>query len=156
MRSLRASLNRMCSSRPRRGAEGALSSVPLLVGALMVGGAGGMRSTPKTGGPTRRRPHMAAAVAQDVARGMDQIDLTLQAVISRHQSRPPRPQTRNAQLFERAKRDTYVDFINILDANGGFVAGLPQQQAANSWAGRDYFIEQRSASASNPSSAGHT
>ena len=27
---------------------------------------------------------------------------------------------------------------------------MPQQQAANSWAGRDYFIEQRSASASNP------
>ena len=87
---------------------------------------------------------------------MDQIDLTLQAVISRHQLAAAHPQTRNAQLFERAKRDTYVDFINILDANGGFVAGLPQQQAASSWAGRDYFIEQRSASASNPSSAGHT
>ena len=92
---------------------------------------------------------MATAMAQDVARGMEQIDLTLQAVISRHQLTAAHPQTRNAQLFERAKRDTYVDFINILDANGGFVAGLPQQQAANSWAGRDYFIEQRSASASN-------
>jgi signal transduction histidine kinase/CheY-like chemotaxis protein/HPt (histidine-containing phosphotransfer) domain-containing protein len=93
---------------------------------------------------------MATAMAQDVARGMEQIDLTLQAVISRHQLTAAHPQQRNVQLFERTKRDTYVDFINILDANGGFVAGLPPQQAANSWAGRDYFIEQRSASASNP------
>jgi signal transduction histidine kinase/DNA-binding response OmpR family regulator len=150
MRSPQASLNRMCSLRPRWGAEAALPYVPLLLGALIVGVGGWYALHAEHRRAGAAASHMAAAVAQDVARGMDQIDLTLQAVISRHQLTAAHPQTRNAQLFERAKRDTYVDFINILDASGGFVAGLPQQQAANSWAGRDYFIEQRSASASSP------
>jgi hypothetical protein len=106
MRSLQASLNRICSFRPRWGAEGALPYVPLLLGALIVGVGGWYALHAEHRRADAAASHMAAAVAQDVARGMDQMDLTLQAVISRHQLTAAHPQTRNAQLFERAKRDT--------------------------------------------------
>jgi signal transduction histidine kinase/DNA-binding response OmpR family regulator len=94
---------------------------------------------------------LAAAMAQDVDRGLQQIDLTLQALAARHLSADELDaQARNAQLFERVKRDVYVDLVDVLDAKGGFVAGLPPQQPGSSWAARDYFLEQRNASVATP------
>ena len=119
----------------------------------MIGGAGWYALHAADRRADAAASHIAAAVAQDVARSMEQIDLTLQAMISRHQSAAAQDQDaqqRNAQLFERTKRDAYIDLVNVLDAKGGFIAGLPQQPTGNSWGGRDYFAEQRNVSLNHP------
>ncbi len=73
---------------------------------------------------------LADARRQDVAHTLEQVDLTLKAVIGRHQSAEDQTlgvQSRNAPLFKRAQSDPYFAFINVLDENGGFVAGMPMQ-----------------------------
>jgi signal transduction histidine kinase/DNA-binding NarL/FixJ family response regulator len=119
-----------------------------VTGLVIVGLMWVLRPTTQQTDATASR--LAAAVAQDVARSMDQFDRTLQAVISRHQSPALQnlgAQARNTPLFERAQRDSYFAFINVLGEDGGFIAGLPQND--NHWNEREYFIEQRNRSVSD-------
>jgi hypothetical protein len=83
--------------------------------------------------------------AQDVARYVEQLDLILQTVMVG--DRTPASQTltadqRNTLLFERTPRDRYIEFIDVLDANGSVLATLTPDKPATSWARRDYFAAQ--------------
>ncbi|HXA25967.1 MAG TPA: response regulator [Acetobacteraceae bacterium] len=92
---------------------------------------------------------LAAAVVQDVTRNVGQLDLTLQAAIGGRQSPASldlSAQERDTLLFERTPRDHYIDFINVLDADGNVLARTPQRPEPNNWSNRDYFTAQRHSS----------
>src|SRR5579862_4192400 len=59
--------------------------------------------------------------AQDVARYVEQVDLILRTVMAGDQTPASQNLTadqRNTLLFERTPRDRYIEFIDVLDANG--------------------------------------
>jgi hypothetical protein len=82
---------------------------------------------------------------QDVARYVEQVDLILRTVMAGDQTPASQNLTadqRNTLLFERTPRDRYIEFIDVLDANGGVLATLTPDKPATSWARRDYFAAQ--------------
>src|SRR3954464_15235549 len=144
-------LRKMRQTSSGLGTDGLLACILLLVAiAVLIGGAlRASQAVEERADAAASR--IAAVVAQDVARSMEQFDLTLQAVISRHQSPAVQnlsAQSRSSALFDRAQRDPSFSFLNVLDASGGFVAGLPQNES--NWAERDYFIELRTHPLSGP------
>ena len=83
---------------------------------------------------------LAAAAAQDLSHTLEQLELTLETVVLRHgaaELRDMSVQDRNAQVFDRAQREPYFAFINLIDAGGIAVAGIPRSDS--NWSGRDYF-----------------
>jgi signal transduction histidine kinase/Na+-transporting methylmalonyl-CoA/oxaloacetate decarboxylase gamma subunit len=94
---------------------------------------------------------LAAALALDVGRDVEQLDLVLQTAVSGRQ--PPAdpaltPQERNTLLFDRTPRDRYLDFIEVLDAEGSVLASVPPRAEPRNWAMSDYFGALRSATSS--------
>src|SRR5690349_1217647 len=88
----------------------------------------------------------AAMLAQDAARTIERVDLTLRTVIGGRQapqSGDLAPQERYALLAERAPRDRYIGFIDVLGADGGVLASTRPGQELKNWADRDYFWAQR-------------
>lgn len=95
----------------------------------------------------------AAMVAQNVARTIEQIDLTLQTVIGGRQapySADITPQDRSALLAGRAPRDRYISFIDVIGADGGVLASTRPGQELKNWSDRDYFWAQRNESLNGP------
>jgi signal transduction histidine kinase/DNA-binding NarL/FixJ family response regulator len=110
-----------------------LAAASMIVGAVLV-----VRSSADWTPDVTSR--LAAAAAQDIAGNLEQLDRSLQSLISRHQSPELQGQdtrVRVAPLFERIQREPYFAFIDVLDEKGNAVAGLPQNN--NNWSERDYF-----------------
>ena len=128
--------------------EGALLPyVLILLAGLMAGGVVWAAHRSSRQQADAAASQLAEALAQDVAHTLGQVDLTLKAVIGRHQSAEDQTlgvQSRNSPLFKRAQSDPYFAFINVLDENGGFVAGLPTNDSH--WNDRDYFRDQQNLS----------
>jgi signal transduction histidine kinase/DNA-binding NarL/FixJ family response regulator len=115
----------------------------LTLAALMIGGAGiwqGYRSGEQRVEQLASR--LADAVAADVERGVEQLDLILQTVMSGEQTPASQRLTqeqRDALLAERTPHDRFVAFLDVLDANGNVLARLNQSDPATNWANQEYF-----------------
>ncbi len=106
------------------------------------------RAAERQAGETASR--IAAALAYDVGRNVEQFGFTLQTATAGRQSPATlslSPQERNLLLLERVPPDRYIDFVEVLDAEGNVLASAPVRPEANNWARRDYFIAQRATSA---------
>ena len=99
------------------------------------------------GDPTQSR--LDAAVMQNVAVLMEQIDVTLQSAIGGRQSvasaNLSEPE-RSALLFERTPQYRYISFVDVLNADGMVLAKMPERQEPSEWSNRDYFTGLRNAS----------
>ena len=89
--------------------------------------------------------NLAALVEQDVARNIELLDLSLQAVSDG--LRLPglanlSPEMRHRVLFDRSASARYLAFVNALDENGEVIANSQKEPVSN-WSSRDYFIAQK-------------
>lgn len=99
------------------------------------------------GDPTQSR--LDAAVMQNIAVLMEEIDVTLQSVIGGRESIASTSLSepaRSALLFERTPQYRYINFIDVLNSDGVVLAKMPERQEPNEWWNRDYFIALRKAS----------
>ncbi len=98
------------------------------------------------GDPTQSR--LGAAVMQNVAVLIEEIDVTLQSSIGGRQSAASltlsEPE-RSALLFERTPQYRYISFIDVLNADGVILAKMPERQEPSEWWNRDYFVALRKA-----------
>jgi signal transduction histidine kinase/CheY-like chemotaxis protein/HPt (histidine-containing phosphotransfer) domain-containing protein len=89
-----------------------------------------------------------AAVTQNIAVLMEEIDVTLQSAIGGRQSVASltlsEPE-RSALLFERTPQYRYINFIDVLNADGVILAKMPERQEPSEWWNRDYFVALRKA-----------
>jgi hypothetical protein len=77
---------------------------------------------------------------------MEQFDLILRTVMGGERTPASRGLTqeqRNTILFERASRDSHIDFLDVLDVDGGVLASLRPGEPPRNWATRDYFYAVR-------------
>jgi signal transduction histidine kinase len=120
----------------------ALAIAVLMLGAALAWHAYRVETRSDEGSASR----LAEAVAEDVGRGVEQLDLMLRTVMGGEQT-PANlsltPSQRDALLLERTPRDRFIAFLEILDAQGNVLAKLNQDEPASNWSNQDYFIALR-------------
>ena len=123
--------------------EAGLAWLPLVMAIAVIGGVFAWQAyRSEEQRAERAASRLADAVAQDIGRSMEQLDLILRTVMGGERT-PASPgltqEQRNTILFERVPRDRYIGFLDVLDAEGDVLASLRPGEPLSNWASREYF-----------------
>jgi hypothetical protein len=89
---------------------------------------------------------LADQLAQDIGHDIGQFKLALDAIVTGDHSPASAGltrQQRDALLSQRATRDRYIDFVEILDSRGDVIASQNPHPESHNWATADYFVGHR-------------